>query len=87
MLRQMSKEGVSEIVPRRTEEEKATMKEAPLLNLSSTYVSRALGSLPKAGTTGQWRARSYYYQDILMAWYGGKCPRGSSYVLLGKRAS
>ena len=78
MLRQMSKEGVSEIVPRRTEEEKANMQEAPLLNLSSTYVSKALGSLPKAGKTGQWRARSYYYQDIMMAWYGGKSERSRS---------
>jgi hypothetical protein len=26
--------------------------------------------LPKAGDRGQWAPRSYYYEDILMAWFG-----------------
>ena len=70
MLKQMRKEGVVEVVPRRTEEEKASMQEQPLLRLSSTYVKKARDIVPKAGDRGQWRARSYYFKDILMAWFG-----------------
>lgn len=70
ILNQMKKEGVVEIVPRRTEEEKASMEEAPLLRLSSTYIKAARDILPKAANRGQWNARSYYFKDILMAWYG-----------------
>lgn len=70
MLRQMRKEGVQEIVPRRSEEERKNMKEAPLLRLSSTYITKGRNVLPKAGATGQWRPRSYYYKDLWMAWFG-----------------
>jgi cation diffusion facilitator CzcD-associated flavoprotein CzcO len=70
MLKQMDKEGVVEVVPRRTQEEKASMQETPLLRLSSTYIRRAKDILPKAGDRGQWKARSYYFKDILMAWFG-----------------
>jgi len=73
MLRQMAKEGVTEIVPRRSDKEKEFgLQEEPLLRLTSTYVSRAKDIMPKAGATGQWRPRSYYLQDIWTAWYGGK---------------
>jgi len=72
MLKQMSKEGVVEVVPRRSEEEKLNMKEEPFLKLTSTYIRRAKDVLPKTGATGQWRARSYYMKDMWMAWFGGK---------------
>lgn len=70
MLRQMSKERVVEIVPKRSKQEKLDMQEEPLLRLSSTYIRRAKDLLPKAGATGQWRARSYYLKDIWTAWFG-----------------
>lgn len=70
MLNQMSQEGAVEIVPRMNAEEKSSMKEMPLLNLTSTYVKKAGEILPRAGDRGQWRARSYYFKDIWMAWFG-----------------
>lgn len=70
ILKQMRKEGVSEVVPRCSEKQKSAMKEKPVLNLTSTYVKEGARVLPRAGDRGQWRPRSYYYEDILMAWYG-----------------
>ena len=70
MLKQMDKEGVVEVVPRRTEQEKASMQETQLLRLSSTYIKKAKDILPKTGDQGQWKARSFYFKDILMAWFG-----------------
>ena len=70
MLKQMEKEHAVEVIPRRTEEDKKSMKEMPLLRLSSTYISKAKETLPRAGDRGQWRARSFYFKDIWMAWFG-----------------
>ncbi|KAK5697508.1 hypothetical protein LTR97_007646 [Elasticomyces elasticus] len=65
ILKQMEKENVKEVVPRRSEYEKEHMEEQPLIRLTSTYVKRAKDMTPKTGSTGQWRPRSYYYKDIL----------------------
>jgi cation diffusion facilitator CzcD-associated flavoprotein CzcO len=71
ILKRMRKEGVAEVVPRCSEKQKSIMKEKPVLNLTSTYIKAAGTSvLPKAGDRGQWAPRSYYYEDILMAWFG-----------------
>jgi len=70
MFNTMAKEGVVEVVPRRTEEDKANMKNTDLLRLNSTYVNKAKSIIPKAGDRGQWVPRSYYFKDILNAWYG-----------------
>lgn len=70
ILKRMKKEGVSEVVPRCSDSLKSKMSEKPVLNLTSTYVKAGNNILPKAGDRGQWRPRSYYYEDILMAWYG-----------------
>lgn len=70
IMNQMKKEGVLEVVPRCSPDEKKTMKEKPVLRLNSTYVKEGKSALPKAGDRGQWRPRSYYYEDILMAWFG-----------------
>ncbi|KAH9827489.1 Pyridine nucleotide-disulfide oxidoreductase [Teratosphaeria destructans] len=66
----MRAEGVVEVVPRRSPYEKEHLREAPLLRLTSTYITKAKNVLPKAGATGAWRPRSFYYQDLLMAWFG-----------------
>lgn len=70
MLKQMRKENVAEVVPRRSEEEKSSMKEEMVLKLTSTYIQKAKDVIPKAGDRGQWRARSFYFKDIWMAWFG-----------------
>jgi cation diffusion facilitator CzcD-associated flavoprotein CzcO len=70
ILKQMRKESVSMVVPRCSDNEKSVMRIKPVLNLTSTYIKVGDSVLPKAGDRGQWRPRSYYYQDILMAWYG-----------------
>ena len=70
ILKQMRKEGVTRVVPRCSDQEKSVMKERPVLNLNSTYVKAGGSVLPKAGDRGQWKPRSYYYEDMLMAWYG-----------------
>ncbi|EMC91333.1 hypothetical protein BAUCODRAFT_80118 [Baudoinia panamericana UAMH 10762] len=70
MLKRMRSEGVAEVVPRRSELEKKNMVDVPLLRLTSTYIKRAKDMLPKTGATGQWRPRSYYLQDLLMAKFG-----------------
>jgi hypothetical protein len=61
---------VAEVVPRCSEDQKEIMEERPVLNLNSTYVKAGKSVLPKAGDRGQWKPRSYYWEDILMAWYG-----------------
>ena len=70
MLKQMDKEGVAEVIPRLTAQEKASMKQKPLLGLTSTYIKKGGNTLPMAGDRGPWKARSYYFKDIMTAWYG-----------------
>lgn len=70
MFNQMKKEGVVEVIPHRTEQEKKEMKETNLLRLNSTYVTKGKSVLPKGGDRGQWVPRSNYLRDIFMAWYG-----------------
>lgn len=69
MFKQMQKEKAVEIVPRRSEREKREMQEKPLLRLTSTYIQKAKDAVPKTGDSGPWKARSYYFKDILMAWF------------------
>jgi len=68
MIQKMEKDQATVVVPRVDESKR--MKELPLLRLSSTYVQRAKGVLPKAGDSPQWRPRVNYFWDILHAWYG-----------------
>ena len=39
------------------------MGRAPLLNLTSGYLSRALDRLPRAGATGPWRVFNSYARE------------------------
>jgi cation diffusion facilitator CzcD-associated flavoprotein CzcO len=70
LLKRMSKEKTSVVVPRLTEEEERSMKVLPYLKLQSTYVQKAKGALPKAGDGRQWRARSTYFNDLWQAKFG-----------------
>jgi len=40
------------------------MKDVPVLNLRSTYVTKAVGVLPKAAEAAPWQPRSSYFTDI-----------------------
>ncbi|KAG9238016.1 monooxygenase flavin-binding family protein-like protein [Amylocarpus encephaloides] len=46
------------------------MKTVSLLNLSSTYLEKAKGAIPKAGDRGPWRPRSNYFVDAWGAVFG-----------------
>jgi cation diffusion facilitator CzcD-associated flavoprotein CzcO len=47
-----------------------TIKPMPLLNLNSTYIEKAKGSLPAAGDVAPWKPRSSYMADYWNATYG-----------------
>lgn len=66
----MQKDGVAEVTPRRSEQEKLTLQSKGLLRLNSTYVSKAAGLTPFAGDSGQWIPRSHYLRDLWNAKYG-----------------
>ncbi|KAE8393755.1 hypothetical protein BDV23DRAFT_191201 [Aspergillus alliaceus] len=70
LLHRMRQEGVSMIVPRLSESEQQGMRETPFLYLNSTYVQKGQSVFPKVGDRHQWRRRSYYWKDILGAWWG-----------------
>lgn len=68
LMKKMGKMGSGAIVPR--VEEGSMMKQTRLFNLSSTYVQKADGVMPKAGDQPQWRGRTSYFGDIWESWYG-----------------
>lgn len=70
IINRMKKENVVEIVPRMSEAERQKIHDKPLLYLSSTYIQKAKSVMPKAADRGQWKPRSYFWKDIMMAWYG-----------------
>jgi len=70
MMTQMQKESVVEVTPRVNKQGGQTMESRGLFRLNSTYVTKSINSMPKAGDRGQWVPRSYYVRDILNAWYG-----------------
>ncbi|EGX87920.1 monooxygenase, putative [Cordyceps militaris CM01] len=70
MIRQLDREGKHALIPTRTEKEKHTMQDVPFMRLTSTYVKSGLSNLPKSGDAKQWRPRSYYFKDVLNAWWG-----------------
>ncbi|KAM3508908.1 hypothetical protein MY11210_006551 [Beauveria gryllotalpidicola] len=47
------------------------MQDVPFMRLTSTYVKSGLGNLPKTGDAKQWLPRSYYFKDVMNAWWGG----------------
>ncbi|OAA33197.1 flavin-binding monooxygenase [Moelleriella libera RCEF 2490] len=65
LLRLMRDRGCTSVVPRVPEGKQLT--EMPVLNLTSTYVTRAQSVLPKAATEGPWRRREHYTADMAHA--------------------
>lgn len=70
ILNKMRQENAVEIIPRRSAYEKEHMREANILRLNSTYVTKGKNAVPKAGDQPQWLPRTNYFRDILMAWFG-----------------
>lgn len=68
ILNHMKDNGLSSAVPKL--DSGATMNDLPLLNLNSTYVVEAKGSLPKAGDRAPWLPRSWYVRDLWEARFG-----------------
>lgn len=68
LLKYMKSKGLSAAKPHI--EESSSVKPVLLLNLNSTYVEKAKGSLPKAGDVAPWRPRTNYCLDLWAAKYG-----------------
>jgi cation diffusion facilitator CzcD-associated flavoprotein CzcO len=62
LINDMHKKGVKAVVP--SLPNPAAMTSAPLLNINSTYIQKALEVMPKVGNSGQWRPRTNYFDDI-----------------------
>ncbi|KAL0259092.1 hypothetical protein SLS55_006597 [Diplodia seriata] len=68
LIGHMRAKGITSAVPRIESPE--DLKPMPVLNLSSTYIHKAEGVLPKAGDKGPWVARKSYFTDIWNAKFG-----------------
>ncbi|CAD0089848.1 unnamed protein product [Aureobasidium vineae] len=62
LLNHMDKKGLSQAVPR--VDQNSDMQDQSVLNLSSTYIVKAEGNLPKAGNKAPWLPRSNYLRDL-----------------------
>jgi cation diffusion facilitator CzcD-associated flavoprotein CzcO len=62
LLNHMEKNGLSQAVPR--VDQNSGMQDQSVLDLSSTYIVKAEGSLPKAGNKAPWLPRSNYLRDL-----------------------
>lgn len=70
LLNDMRKNNNHAIIPRRSEEQKQNMEDEQLMKLNSTYVKKGEAVFPRAGNRKQWEPRSYYWKDLLTAWWG-----------------
>ncbi len=59
LLRHMDRSGKRQVVPRRRPDAGVT----PFLDLSSSYVQRAVDRFPKQGTESPWKVRQNYFTD------------------------
>ncbi|MBV9830702.1 MAG: NAD(P)/FAD-dependent oxidoreductase [Marmoricola sp.] len=62
VLNHLGEHGYAAVVPRPD----PTLRERPLLDLSSGYITRALPDLPRQGDKGVWRVRQNYPLDSLL---------------------
>jgi cation diffusion facilitator CzcD-associated flavoprotein CzcO len=68
LLKYIDSQGMTSATPRVGKGEKLSVN--PVLNLSSTYIEKAKGLLPKAGDAGPWRPRNNYLTDHWVASHG-----------------
>lgn len=67
LLKHMNSHGMTSAVPRVADED---METQPVLNLNSTYIVKAKGSMPKAGNVAPWLPRANYFRDFWEAKWG-----------------
>ncbi|KAL3256481.1 hypothetical protein ABHI18_007566 [Aspergillus niger] len=70
LLKQLETAGAKVAIPRLQPGEAGSLKERPLLNFNSTYITRASGALPKAADRGPWVSRGNYLRDVWFAEHG-----------------
>jgi monooxygenase len=63
LLRHMDSHGKKICVPRRDD---PTLREEPLMTLSSGYVQRAMADFPRQGDKGPWRVNQSYARDLVV---------------------
>jgi cation diffusion facilitator CzcD-associated flavoprotein CzcO len=68
LINLMKSKGAGAAVPRLADAK--SMKPLPMLNLNSTYIKKAMDVMPKTGSSGQWKPRVIYFEDIKEAKYG-----------------
>jgi cation diffusion facilitator CzcD-associated flavoprotein CzcO len=68
LLKYLDSHKMESAVPRIPDGQK--IKPTPVMNLSSTYVEKAKGQLPKAGNVAPWRPRANYLTDYWVSNYG-----------------
>jgi cation diffusion facilitator CzcD-associated flavoprotein CzcO len=83
LLNTMAKKGARAAVPRLDHPER--MKPTPMLNLNSTYIQKALKSMPKSGSAGPWKPRTNYVSDMAAAKYGN-IEEGIEYLVPGQKS-
>ncbi|EST09090.1 hypothetical protein PSEUBRA_001432 [Kalmanozyma brasiliensis GHG001] len=67
VLAHMAKSGKLSVTPEAIR--RGELVEANLLDMNSTYVTKARDTLPKAATTGPWQRRTNYWYDMWSAKY------------------
>jgi cation diffusion facilitator CzcD-associated flavoprotein CzcO len=70
LLKDLEKRRYSAVVPRLSPAMAVNIQPRRLLNLSSTYVTKAEKDLPKAADRGPWVPRDNYLSDLWFAKYG-----------------
>ncbi|KAJ5489529.1 FAD-containing monooxygenase EthA [Penicillium diatomitis] len=70
LLKFLEKRKLIAATPRLKSDEAKNLEERPLLNLSSTYITVASRTLPRAGDKGPWQPRDHYHKDIKFALKG-----------------
>ncbi|KAL2846869.1 hypothetical protein BJY01DRAFT_172361 [Aspergillus pseudoustus] len=70
LLKSLEKRGYTAAVPRLTPALAAHIQPRRILNLSSTYVTKAEKDLPKAADRGPWVPRDNYLSDLWFAKFG-----------------
>ena len=68
LMKYMRSKGFTSAVPRL--DDASNVKSVPALNLTSTYVVRGMGALPRAGDRAPWRPRDSYISDLWTAKFG-----------------
>lgn len=70
LLKDLESRGFAGVVPRISPSLGSSLQPRRLLNLTSTYVTKAEKNLPRAADRGPWMPRDNYFSDLWFAKYG-----------------